>query len=97
MIIKDYLSGYVWLIPTIDTTADTTAEELIRWFSSFGVLHQWVSDRDSHFKNELIEQLREKVKSEHHFILASCPWSNETVEVVCRELLRASITLLSEY
>ncbi len=97
LVLKDDFSGYVWLRPTTATTAEVTATHLFEWFSSFGIVEQWVSDRGSHFANELISKLRAKVKSEHHFTLAYCPWSNGTVEVVMRELLRALRALLSEY
>lgn len=97
LILKDDLSGYVWLVPTEDTDAQTTAQILLNWFASFGVPQTWVSDRGSHFKNELIRLLRESTKGSHHFTLAYCPWSNGSVEVVCRELLRATRALLSEF
>ncbi len=97
LILKDDHSGYVWLTPAKDTTAATVAKVLIRWFASFGVVRQWVSDRGSHFKNELVRTIKDKTNSEHHFTLAYCPWSNGTVEVVNRELLRATRAILSEY
>lgn len=97
LILKDDFSGYVWLIPATETTADVTADALISWFASFGVVSNWVSDRGSHFKNMLVKKLREELKSDHHFTLAYCPWSNGTVEVVCRELIRTTRALLSEF
>eukprot|EP00171_Calliarthron_tuberculosum_P021340 IDg21340t1 len=97
LIIKDDLSGYVWLVPTESTDAKIVANTLLTWFSSFGVVRNWVSDRGSHFKNELIRILKESLQGHHHFTLAYCPWSNGTVEVVCRELLRALRALLSEF
>lgn len=97
LVLKDDHSGYVWLLPAEVADAETTATALIKWFSVFGVVSDWVSDRGSHFKNELVRQISEVLKSSHHFTLAYCPWSNGTVEVVCRELLRASRALLSEF
>lgn len=41
--------------------------------------------------------MKEALQGHHHFTLAYCPWSNGTVEVVCRELLRASRALLFEF
>lgn len=41
--------------------------------------------------------VKNQVKASHHFTLAYCPWSNGTVEVVCRELLRACRAILSEF
>lgn len=35
--------------------------------------------------------------ADYHFTTAYCPWANGTVEVVCRELLRATRALLSEF
>lgn len=97
LILKDDFSGYVWLVPTKEATAEVTADSLISWFSAFGVVTKWVSDRGTHFKNELVKLLKNEVKAEHHFTLAYCPWSNGTVEVVCRELIRATRAILSEY
>jgi len=97
LILKDDFSGYIRLIPSKEATAEVTADSLIQWFSLFGVVTEWVSDRGTHFKNELVKLLRDQVKANHHFTLAYCPWSNGTVEVVCRELLRASRAILSEY
>ena len=97
LVLKDDHSSYVWLVPTSEATAETVATILIDWFAAFGVVQQWVSDRGSHFKNEVVRLLKEKTNSGHHFTLAYCPWSNDTVEVVCRELLRASRAILSEY
>ena len=97
LILKDDFSGYVWLTACKEATAEVVANTLISWFSSFGVVYQWVSDRGTHFKNELVKILREQVRAEHHFTLAYCPWSNGTVEVVCRELLRATRAILSEF
>ena len=97
LILKDDFSGYIWLIPTKAVTAEVVADALISWFSSFGVVTQWVSDRGTHFKNELVKLLRDQVRADHHFTLAYCPKSNGTVEVVCRELIRAIRAILSEF
>ena len=96
LILKDDFSGYVWLVPSKEATAEVVADSLISWFSSFGVVYDWVSDQGTHFKNELVKLLQEKVKAGHRFTLAYCPWSNGTVEVVCRELVRATRAILSE-
>jgi len=86
LILKDDFSSYVWLKPCKAADAEATAVCLIEWFSAFGTVVQWVSDSGSHFKNDLVGELREKLHCSHHFTLAYCPWSNGTVEVVCGEL-----------
>ena len=97
IILKDDFSSYLWLIPSKEASSEVVADSLILWFSSFGVVSDWVSDRGTHFKNELIRSLRKQMKSGHHFTLAYCPWLNGTVDVVCRELIRTTRALLSEF
>lgn len=97
LIIKDDLSSYTWLYACESADAESTADALIDWFAAFGPVSQWVSDQGTHFKNELLRILKDKFRAEHHFTLPYCPWSNGTVEVVCRELLRAVRALLSEF
>lgn len=57
-------------------------------FASFDFIHQWVSDRIPHFKNELVRLLGEKTHSEHLFTLCYCLLLNGTLEVVNRELFK---------
>jgi hypothetical protein len=54
LILKDDLSGYVCILPSPRADAETTADTLIRWFASFGVVRTWVSDQRSHFKNKTV-------------------------------------------
>jgi hypothetical protein len=97
LILTDDLSSFVRLVPTSTSDAETASDALISWFSDFGVVKAWVNDRWSRFKNEVVRSLRDKTRGLHHFTLAYCPWSNGTVERVCRELLRAARALLSEF
>ena len=71
-------------------------ETILKWIASFGTVNKWVTDRNSHFKNEVAACLEEQTNVGHYFTLAYCPLSNGTVEVVCEELLRALRALLSE-
>jgi hypothetical protein len=43
LLIKDDLSGYLWLVPCLAADAATTIDALMKWFSSFGVAQTWVS------------------------------------------------------
>eukprot|EP00737_Agarophyton_chilense_P000533 gb/GEZJ01000595.1/.p1 GENE.gb/GEZJ01000595.1/~~gb/GEZJ01000595.1/.p1 ORF type:complete len:370 (-),score=37.03 gb/GEZJ01000595.1/:420-1529(-) len=97
LIVKDDLSGYVWLKATSEAEAETTTAVLLDWFSSFGIPKSWVSDKGSYFKNKLMNLIADALKSKHHFTLPYCPWSNGSVEVVCRELLRTCRAVLSEF
>ena len=97
LIIKDDFSSYVWLVPCSAANAETTVDSLIKWVSAFGTVPQWVSDRGSHFKNEVVRGLQEKTHRSHHFTHPYCPWTNGTVEMVCGELIRAMRAILSEF
>jgi RNase H-like domain found in reverse transcriptase/Reverse transcriptase (RNA-dependent DNA polymerase)/Integrase zinc binding domain/Integrase core domain/Aspartyl protease len=88
LVLKDDMSSWTRLVPCKAATAVSTAEALVSWFAEFGVVVTWVSDQGSHFKNRVIAELRQLTRGHHHFSLPYTPWSNGTVEVVNRELLR---------
>lgn len=96
LIIKDDLTSYTWLYACEAADAETVVDALVDWFAAFGPVKQWISDQGSHFKNRVMDCLREKLHCLHHFTLPYCPWSNGSVEVVCRELQRALRSLVSE-
>jgi hypothetical protein len=62
----------------------------------FGVVLLWISDRGSHFKNEVVQRVQKELKAKHHFNTANCPWSNGTIESTCKQVLRAFRAVLSE-
>ncbi|POM64802.1 Chromodomain containing hypothetical protein putative [Phytophthora palmivora] len=97
LVIKDDTSKFVWLMPTDAATADNTFECLMRWFAMFGVVRWWVSDQGTHFKNKVLEGLQHALGAHRHFTTARCTWTNGTVEVVNREVLRCCRALLSEW
>jgi RNase H-like domain found in reverse transcriptase/Integrase zinc binding domain/Integrase core domain len=96
LLIKDDFSGFVKLIPSKAADSTTVVHSLAEWFSSFGVASIWVSDQGSHFKNHLVQGLSDILRTRHHFTTAYTPWSNGTVERLCREVLRAVRALLAE-
>jgi hypothetical protein len=84
-------------VPCKTADALTTANALVHCFAEFGMVLTWVSDQGSHFKNKVIKELRQLTRGQHHFTLPYTPWSNGTVEVVCRELLRCLKVLRLEF
>jgi hypothetical protein len=68
----------------------------MRWFAVFGVVLLWISDRGSHFKNEVVQRVQKELKAKHHFTTANCPWSNGTIESACKQVIRAFRAVLSE-
>ncbi len=55
LILKNDLSGYVWLVSAADADASRVADALLRCFTAFGIAKIWLFDRGSHFKNELVQ------------------------------------------
>ena len=94
LILKDDLSGYVWLKPCEAANAESASKILIEWAAAFGVPMAWMSDQGSHFKNKVVSELSKKLRIDHIFSLPYCPWVNGTVEVVCREMARATRAIL---
>jgi Integrase core domain/Integrase zinc binding domain len=73
LLLKDDLSGYLWLMPCRTADAAATVDALMRWFEVFGVVLLWISDRGSHFKNEVVQRVQKELKAKHHYTTANCP------------------------
>lgn len=96
LVLKDAMSGFVELVGCRASTAEETYHGLLDWLNCFRVVHQWVSDQDTHFKNQVAECLRRALGTQRHFVTTYCPCTNGTVEVVNRKILRGLKALLSE-
>jgi hypothetical protein len=59
LLLKDDLSGYLWLVPCRTDDAEATVDALMQWFAVFGVVLLWISDRGSHLKNEVVQRVQE--------------------------------------
>jgi IS30 family transposase len=96
LLLKDDLSGHLWLVPCRMDDAAATVDALMRWFAMFGVVLLWISDRGSHFKNGVVQRVQKEHKAKNHFTTANCPWSNGTIESACKKVIRAFRAVLSE-
>jgi hypothetical protein len=83
-------------VPCRTADAAATVDALMRWFAVFAVVLLWISDRGSHFKNEVVQRVQKELKAKHHFATANCPWSNGTIESACKQVIRAFRAVLSE-
>jgi hypothetical protein len=97
LVVKDDASKYVRLFPCKDPDASAVFNCLLDWFAVFGICYTWITDQGSHFKNHVIASLQHALGAHHHFTTARCPWSNGTVEVVNRSVLRVFRALLAEW
>lgn len=96
LIIRDDLSGYVWLWPTSSATSDSATEALATWIGNFGSMDWLVTDQGSHFTATLMSNITEDFKLSHHFTIPYCPWANGTVERECRGVIGENTAILSE-
>lgn len=87
-ILKDDFSGYCYLRSCAKSDAETTAKILMEYFTTFIPVINWFSDQGSHFKNQLIEILAKTISAKPNFSTPYVPWSNGTVEAVCKQVLR---------
>lgn len=85
--IQDEHSGYLWLWTTVSTTTEEALDALVHWIGSFGTINWFVSDQGSQFRNELILEHAAELLVHHQFTTAYSPWANETVEIVCQEVI----------
>lgn len=97
LILKDDFSGYVFLRPCKSADAETTASVLMEYFTTFVPVLNWFSDQGSHFKNQVMEFLACSLGAKHSFSTPYVPWSNGTVEAVCKQVLRVMHAFMSEY
>jgi Chromo (CHRromatin Organisation MOdifier) domain len=82
------------LCRTADAAA--TVDALMRLFAVYDVLLFVISDGESHFYDEVVRRVQKEPKAKHHFTTANCPWSNDTIESACKQVIRAFRAVLSE-
>jgi transposase InsO family protein len=70
---------------------------IVEWCAAFGIVHEWASDQGRHFCNTLLAAVAAELRVKHRFTTAYAPWANGTVEVVCRQVLKALWKLCSEF
>jgi hypothetical protein len=57
VLLKDDLSSYLWIVPCRTADAAATVIALMRWCAVFGAELLWISDRGSHFTNEVVRRV----------------------------------------
>ncbi|GMF64573.1 unnamed protein product [Phytophthora lilii] len=97
LVLKDELTHYCELIACDAPTSSVTAAAILDWAKRFGLPAMWVSDNGTHFKNKLMDNLRDRVKALHTFVPVYTPWVNGTIERINRDILQVMRALLLEH
>jgi hypothetical protein len=95
-VLLDGFSKFVRLTPCANANATNAVQAIIEWFSLFGVSNQFISDQGTHFINDVMTLLQQRLLVQHHFTAAYAPWSNGQVERVNREIRELLSTLITE-
>jgi transposase InsO family protein len=96
LVLLDDFSRFVECVPCDAANAAHVVTALLDWFKRFGIVHQWSSDQGSHFVNDIMTQLAERLRAEHHFTVAYAPWSNGRVERVNREIKQLMAAIMMD-
>jgi len=94
---REVLLRFRSLVPSERTDRAVVVHALVDWYKRFGVAETHVRDKDSHFKNKVVAELNDILKTKHHFTTAYSPKSNGTVERVNREIMKVLRSLVSEF
>lgn len=70
---------------------------LTEYFTAFVPVLFWFSDQGTHLKNEVMEILAKSLGAKHNFSTPYVPWSNGTVESVCKKFLRVMRAFSAEF
>jgi hypothetical protein len=97
LVLKDEATHFVALTPCATPTSTVVVEAMLAWHSRYGLPRHWISDRGSHFRNEVMKELRKRLKSRHDFTVAYSPWINGSVERANRDIAQVLRVLCLEY
>jgi transposase InsO family protein len=96
LVLLDDFSRFVECVPCDAANAAHVVTALLDWFKRFGIVYKWSSDQGSHFVNDIMAQLADRLRAEHHFTVAYAPWSNGRVERVNRELKQLMAAIMMD-
>ncbi|GMF43907.1 unnamed protein product [Phytophthora fragariaefolia] len=77
LVFKDELTHYCELVPCDAPTSTITVTAVLDWAKHFGLPSMWTSDKGTHFKNKLMDKLRDWLKAVHTFVPVYTPWCGE--------------------
>ncbi|MCG8318173.1 MAG: transposase family protein [Cytophagales bacterium] len=98
LVIVDTFSRKTYLKHTLSEDAKTAVMGLMEWNAAFGLVENFilVTDKGSHFANELMAYAVPAFKGKHEMCVPYSPWTNGSVENRNKNLLRILRQLCSE-
>eukprot|EP00924_Labyrinthula_sp_SR-Ha-C_P012150 augustus_masked-scaffold_26-processed-gene-4.6-mRNA-1 protein AED:1.00 eAED:1.00 QI:0/0/0/0/1/1/6/0/1397 len=99
LVIVEDISRKVLMIYDSSPSAHVTVKGLVRWRAEHGmpVRFKLSTDNGSHFCNQIVSEFNSIYGGQHHFSVVHSPWSNGSIEVMNRYVLRYLRQLCSEY
>eukprot|EP00924_Labyrinthula_sp_SR-Ha-C_P005164 maker-scaffold_1-snap-gene-23.21-mRNA-1 protein AED:0.25 eAED:0.25 QI:0/0/0/0.5/1/1/2/0/290 len=99
LVIPEDVSRKVLLVEDPSPCAAVVVRALVMWKELIGLppMVTLVSDNGSHFNNEILRQFESRFPAEHKFSMVYSPWSNGSIEVMNRFVLRVLRQLCSCY
>ena len=86
LILKDVKSSFVELLNTGIPCSETAADAIKMWVARYGKPRYLMSDRGSHFLNQVVDELSKFYNCTHHFTLPYCPWAHGSIETVAKTM-----------
>eukprot|EP00924_Labyrinthula_sp_SR-Ha-C_P005043 maker-scaffold_1-snap-gene-19.25-mRNA-1 protein AED:0.15 eAED:0.18 QI:0/0/0/1/0/0/3/0/431 len=99
LVIPEDVSRKVLLVEDPSPCAAVVVRALVMWKELIGLPPTFtlLSDNGSHFNNEVLRQFESRFPAEHKFSIVYSPWSNGSIEVMNRLVLRVLLQLCSCY
>lgn len=95
--IKDEPASCTGLVSPAHPSSSVATDSVAKLIAAFGSMDWLVSDKGDHLTGTVMSQLTSEAHRGLHFSPAYCLWANGTVERICKEALRTSRALLSEW
>ena len=74
LLLRDDFSSYVWCFAFESADAESAAGALKSWFAAFSSMPWLVTDQGSHFKNQILVELKKTFRYSHHFTTPYSLW-----------------------
>ncbi|OWZ00608.1 hypothetical protein PHMEG_00028159 [Phytophthora megakarya] len=89
LVLKDPATHYGELVVADSAESPVVVEALLAWHSRSGIPPEWISDQETHFKNEVVAELSRRLQTH--------PWVNGSIDRINRDVLEVVRAMILEY